>query len=160
MAQKQETTNKPILLDIMEYNKSIGLNSYEDKVNGVHYFWYDDIILAESLFNISDNDEGEDDFPTEIEILEGTDAIDDEGFLGRHLTSVTLPSTLNLIGSSAFEDSALESVIIPGSVELICESAFAGCDTLVKAELGEGIKEIGMGAFARTALESIVLPLP
>ena len=41
------------------------------------------------------------------------------------------------------------SLTIPNSVESIAESAFAGCDNLVTADLGGGVKSIGKMAFYR-----------
>ena len=98
------------------------------------------------------------------------------------LTSVTLPSTLQSIGNSAFRyqnnlrqialpdgilelgefcflSTGLESIAIPGTVETIPEACFRSCSQLQSAEFSEGLKTIGTYAFEGcSALEKLLLP--
>ena len=78
----------------------------------------------------------------------------------RELVSVKLPPSLEIIGSSAFEDcSALTSVILPDGVTEIGESAFSGCSALNSLNLPKGLKRIGASAFCGCeALRDIALP--
>ena len=118
----------------------------------------------------------------QIVIPEGITSIEDETFSGcSKLTSVTLPSTLTLIGLQSFKDcTALPHITIPGKVNQIKAQAFQGCSGLTSVELAEGItsvyntfagcsslktvilpstlKSIGDYAFQNTALKSIIIP--
>lgn len=74
--------------------------------------------------------------------------------------SVSIPSTVEVIGRSAFEGNEyVESVIIPASVEEIEPYAFWDCDSLKTVVLGKGLTEIGDFAFAGCkGLESVSIP--
>ena len=53
-----------------------------------------------------------------------------------NLTSINLPSTINILGVSCFEDcTSLTSINIPSSVVDIRDSCFAGCSNLVDYQL-------------------------
>ena len=66
------------------------------------------------------------------------------------LASVTLPITLQSIGSSAFEKcAALTSIVIPAAVKEIDSDAFRECSLLEKVELSVGLKSIDGGAFQK-----------
>ena len=65
------------------------------------------------------------------------------------VTSLTLPSTLQVIGSYAFSGfSALTELVIPDSVVCIGSGAFYGCRNLAVIAFGNGLREIGYEAFA------------
>lgn len=103
------------------------------------------------------------------------------------ITSITLPSTLEVVSSKTFYNwgalkevnftpkadgtyalttfgsnwlggSLVESILIPESVTEIVSSAFAGMSRLNKVELPESITEIGNGAFKNTAITELVIP--
>lgn len=80
-----------------------------------------------------------------VTIPEGVTAIYQDAFKGHgELTSVSLPSTLKTIGKDAFNGTGLTSVNTPNSVTSISSGAFAGCTSMVSAnlasaELGEGV---------------------
>ena len=74
------------------------------------------------------------------------------------LSSVTLPSTLKIIGDEAFWDCwALQHVTIPYGVTSIGESAFADTN-LGEVSLPASVISIGSYAFAGTNLEEVSLP--
>ncbi len=76
------------------------------------------------------------------------------------LTRVTIPKTVTLINSFAFEQSVkLTSITIPGNVKTIGSEAFAESPLLTDITIEEGVKTIKLAAFKDcTALTSISLP--
>ena len=76
------------------------------------------------------------------------------------IESVTLPSTLRLINSSAFKGmNNLKTVTMGEGVEQIGDEAFSGCFSLKNINFSKNIMRIGSNAFYRcTALETVVLP--
>jgi len=97
--------------------------------------------------------------------------IEDKTFyLCPEITSITLPSTVNYIGSYAFAaldcdnykertTSKLKSVNIPEGVTTINEGTFSGCTELENITLPEGITSIEDDAFyGCSALTSVKLP--
>lgn len=96
---------------------------------------------------------------TNLVIPEGVTSICADAFNGcEGITSVTLPSTLTAIGSSAFAKTNIESVAIPASVTEIGGSAFEYCAKLTSVTIPEGVTTIGGSAFARSGLTSLTLP--
>ena len=75
--------------------------------------------------------------------------------------SVTIPSGVNEIGESAFENNyTLKSVTICGGVEKIGDGAFAYCRSLREVKLPTTLREIGECAFSWCKnLGKIVIPL-
>ena len=74
------------------------------------------------------------------------------------LTTVKLSKNLKSIGPGAFRETALTSVILPDSVEEIGKRAFDTCKKLVYAQLGKNLKTIGEYAFYGSAITSIPIP--
>lgn len=76
------------------------------------------------------------------------------------ITSVSLPESLQSIGSQAFIDcTSLKSVNIPASIKTVQEAAFQNCTSLEDVNLEEGVERIGNGAFYFcTGLKEITLP--
>lgn len=74
--------------------------------------------------------------------------------------NVTIPSTVEVIGRSAFEDNKnVELVVLSNSVKRIDPYAFWGCENLDTVVLGRGLSEVGDYAFAKcTGLEQMTLP--
>ncbi|MDE5891688.1 MAG: leucine-rich repeat domain-containing protein, partial [Acetatifactor sp.] len=63
-------------------------------------------------------------------------------------SNVSVPSTVEVIGKSAFENNTtVTQVNIPDSVKHIEAYAFWGCDNLEQVNLGEGLYEVGDFAF-------------
>lgn len=63
-------------------------------------------------------------------------------------TSVTVPSTVEIIGASSFRTcTVLESVELPSSLTTIEIAAFINCEALPEIDLPESVKEIGEDSF-------------
>lgn len=95
-----------------------------------------------------------------VEIEEGVTVIGRYAFIDcDHLTSVSMPSTLEAIGAMAFQDCIrLSSVQIPEAVAIIDNAAFRGCKSLGNVVLPESVTILGGGAFSEcTKLSSITL---
>ena len=74
-------------------------------------------------------------------------------------TKVTIPSEVETIGRSAFENNTkIESVVIPASVKAIEPYAFWGCSHLKSVTLGSGLYEVGDFTFTDCSrLESVTI---
>lgn len=66
--------------------------------------------------------------------------------------TLTLPSTLRIIGEQAFNGIPASSLTLPESLEKIGTSAFANCTNLRRATIPASVKYIGGGAFFYTGL--------
>lgn len=66
--------------------------------------------------------------------------------------TLTLPSTLRIIGEQAFNGIPASSLTLPESLEKIGTSAFANCTNLRRATIPASVKYIGWGAFFYTGL--------
>lgn len=96
-----------------------------------------------------------------LTITESITKIADEAFKGATLTSVSVSSsTLKEIGAFAFKNSSVGSIILPKSVEKLGRGVFAGCTSLVSANLSmTAIKELPSETFkGDSALGSLALP--
>lgn len=73
---------------------------------------------------------------------------------------VTIPSTVDTIGESAFENNTnMKQVNIPSSVTEIKPYAFWGCSNLETISFGSGLKEIGDYVFANCkGIKNITIP--
>ncbi len=75
------------------------------------------------------------------------------------LTEITLPASVESIGSYAFAQSGLTSIVLPNSVKNIGESAFSYCEGLNSISLPQSITEIANGTFYHcTKLSSVTIP--
>ena len=76
------------------------------------------------------------------------------------LTSVTIPSSVTVIGWNAFEGcSGLTSLIIPSSVTSIGTSAFKGCSGLTSLTIPSSVTEIGKSVFEGcSGLTNLTIP--
>ena len=99
------------------------------------------------------------------EMLDDVVRIRQEAFVNSDLTSVTLPNSVNIIGSSAFRlSSSLNSITIPASVTAIGSAAFNFCTSLESITLPSSITWIGSSAFmscsalASVTVQSVVPP--
>ena len=102
---------------------------------------------------------------TEYTVRKGTRVICDRAFQGydgfsifhSSLTSLTLPSSLQSIGDSAFQDCySLTSLTLPSSLQSIGDCAFWGCSSLTSLTLPSSLQLIGDGAFGCTSLRSVI----
>ncbi len=96
------------------------------------------------------------DIPATIEGVE-VKTIGKEAFYQcKSLTEITLPEGLELIGQSAFEETAITSVRIPDSVKTIAKWAFCVNSKLSNVIIGSGIEYIGTYAFSQdSALKTV-----
>jgi len=74
--------------------------------------------------------------------------------------TVTIPSDITVIGSSAFEDNlTMEKVVFPKTLKRIKPYAFWGCNGLKEIQFGAGLKEIGDYSFTSCqGLEGLSIP--
>ena len=116
----------------------------------------------------------------EFQYFTGLTAIDDAFRNCIHLTSITIPSSMKIIGSRSFEGcknltsitipssvtkidgfngSGLTSITIPSSVTEIEDGAFGGCKNLTSITIPNSVTKIGEYAFnGCTSLTSITIP--
>ncbi len=122
---------------------------------------------------------------TEYVIEDGTKIINDGAFMNcTSLTSVTIPEGVITIKQSAFDNTGLKSVTIPSTVEVlgncafwkcadlvevnfngnsilneIGEATFGMCESLKKIEIPNGVTYLELGTFLNcTSLEEVTLP--
>jgi len=81
----------------------------------------------------------------------------DSGLQRKGLTSVKIPSSVTIIGRSAFYENLLTSVTIPDSVTSIGQEAFYD-NRLSNVFIGSSITSIGNRNFCRNSLTSIIIP--
>lgn len=100
---------------------------------------------------------------TEIEINSATEYINRQAFAEcSKLTSITIPSSVKVIGSSAFYGlSGLLSVTFDNCADIVIkDSAFDSCSSLSQVSFNNcTVKEIGDWAFADTNIAELTLPV-
>lgn len=75
-----------------------------------------------------------------------------------NLRKVTLPSSLEEIADSMFEDATLEAVVIPNSITKIGDNAFSH-SRLVSIVIPDSVTSFGRGTFSTCIeLETVILP--
>lgn len=67
--------------------------------------------------------------------------------LGKKITKITLPSTIETIGKRAFRESKLKTITLPSSLTKICDYAFYDCDGLTSITIPSKVSYIGVSAF-------------
>ena len=124
---------------------------------------------------------------TELVIPEGVKEIGKQAICAMggslsHLTKVTFPSSLTIIGESAFSGAVgltsldipssittigkyafnscrgLTELTIPSNVTTIGERAFAACENVETLTIAEGVKHIGKYAFERMGITEVTIP--
>jgi hypothetical protein len=78
-------------------------------------------------------------------------------FYNKGITSVELPSNLQIIGRSAFEQNSLSSITIPNSVTIIGDWAFS-LNSITSITIPNSVNMIGVGAFGANHLSGITIP--
>lgn len=96
----------------------------------------------------------------QVFFYEGVDKIYQKEFIGKEISSVSIPDTVKAIQSAAFAScKSLTSITIPDSVMKISTRCFEGCTGLTKVVLPSGIKVIDECVFKDcTNLGEIVIP--
>lgn len=85
--------------------------------------------------------------------------IPDIAFLGKSLTSISLPESVTAIGQSAFASNNLTSINIPQGVTTIEQNTFNNCKNLTSIVFPNNLVSIGDGAFGGcSSITSIVFP--
>eukprot|EP01035_Chromulina_nebulosa_P024089 gene24089-31297_t len=79
-------------------------------------------------------------------------------FYSCSLIGVIIPTTVQIISISAFENSNLESIVIPTSVLWIGNKAFYKTVALTTVLIPTSVSSIGQYSFSYSALGSIILP--
>jgi len=96
---------------------------------------------------------------TDVVIPEGVKEITREAFSERLIQSVKFPSTLEVIGLSAFEKCVdLKTISFPESLRELKAGAFSGCIDLQEVSLPSKLKVLGAGAFSRCPIQYIEIP--
>lgn len=102
---------------------------------------------------------------TNLVIPEGVEKIWELGV--KNISSVTLPSTLFIIGKNSFNfddfvgkrgEDKLTSITIPKNVKVIEAYAFFCRSNLTSVNFSEGLVIIGSGAFTDTGIKSVTFP--
>lgn len=76
------------------------------------------------------------------------------------LASVTIPSSVIMLGGNAFQNcTSLKSIDIPSNVKNIFTNVFSGCESLESVSIPDGISAIKEGLFnGCTSLKSVEIP--
>ena len=78
---------------------------------------------------------------------------------GANLKTVTIPEGYDRLGDNAFNgQNKVETFNLPSTLKLIGESAFENCGALTSITLNEGLENIGKRAFVGTNLTDITFP--
>ena len=76
-----------------------------------------------------------------------------------NLVTVTIPEGYDRLGDNAFiGQNKVETFILPSSLTLIGNSAFENCYAMTSITLNEGLENIGMRAFVGSGLTDITFP--
>lgn len=76
-------------------------------------------------------------------------SIGDWAFIWAGISTISLPETLNSIGTYTFHKSSLSgTVALPDSLTQLGASAFSGCEEVNAIQIGSGLKDIPANAFA------------
>jgi hypothetical protein len=96
----------------------------------------------------------------QIHIPQNMEILEKSSFSGLEIKEVTFEQDLKLIGEFCFSLSHLQSICIPSSVEILCKSCFEDCKniSIIKFESNSHLTQIDESCFARSALESICIP--
>ena len=92
-----------------------------------------------------------------INIMEGTVSLAD--WFGRNssnITSITLPSTLRILGTLSLSNASISSIELPESLEKIGSSAFARCHKLRRITIPRNVSFIGESAFVDCSIVRVI----
>lgn len=73
-------------------------------------------------------------------------------------TTVTIPEGYDRVGDEAFANSLITNINFPTTLTLIGESAFLNCTNIASIALNEGLENIGKKAFMGTSLTALKFP--
>ena len=78
--------------------------------------------------------------------------------LNSGLTTVTIPEGYDRVGNEAFANSLITNINFPTTLTLIGESAFYNCTNIASITLNKGLENIGKKAFMGTSLTALNFP--
>ncbi len=84
--------------------------------------------------------------------------ISGSAFSSTRFKKLTLPYTIEEIGTQAFAYSQIESIVLPKNLKSIGTLAFWDCNKLKEVTFNEGLESIGKAAFINTAITEVILP--
>lgn len=140
------------------FNHCISMKSIEVSEENQHYKAVDNVLFSKDGTKLVLYPSARD--GNTYIIPDGTEIIGNDSmrFCGS-LTSVIIPDSVKVIGSSVFELTPITDIIIPDSVESIGESAFLMCQNLKHVKLSESVTEIANDTFAGCiSLNDITIP--
>ena len=139
--------DKAIEMGISVFDKTAMLKAKDKWENGVLY-------LGKTLLKV-DTEKTD-----ELVIKDGTTLIAPFAAVDTKISALTIPSSVEKIGNSAFANSdGITAVTIPDSVKTIDASAFASCSALKTATLPDSVRSFGSHVFIHcTALTSANIP--
>lgn len=79
-------------------------------------------------------------------------------FLWTPITALTIQNGVTYLPDMAFKDTEMKDVTIPDSVQTLGSSTFGQCIYLTGVTIGSGVTSIGNGCFMETKISSITLP--
>lgn len=120
----------------------------------------DTILIPSSIVNIGNSAFSYCSNLNYIQLPAGLKNIDNYAFQFCKFSSITLPSTIESLGTNVFNSCAeLVSITIPDNIVTISESMFAGCSKLETLNLHANITSINDYAFSNCEnLQSITIP--
>lgn len=95
---------------------------------------------------------------SDIELHEGILSIGYGSLYGTNLTELTIPDSVEVIGTWAFAHSALQSISFGDGVTSLGDLALAYCKNLTSVEIPNGIQVIPNQLFYRTPLKKLTIP--
>ena len=133
--------------------ESIGVQSFY-KNNNIRA-----VVIPEGVTSIESSAFGFCESLEYVSLPESLETIGSFGFNFTNLLSIDLPKNLKKIGYDAFSyNKNLTSVIIPEGIEEIDSSVFYECISLSSVTLPDSVISIGINSFMDTGLTEIVLP--
>lgn len=119
-----------------------------------------DTLNGEPVVAIGEEAFGDNKTITSVVIPEGVTELQTGAFLGcRSLTSVSIPSTLAIIGDRSFMDTACTEIVLSDNITYLGSSAFEYCPSLKSVTIGKGITTLNDRTFADCSnLEDIFIP--
>ncbi len=98
-------------------------------------------------------------YDDEVEVPDGVKKIGDNAFAHKYsIVKLTLPDSLESIGSWAFSGTDITSIVIPDGVEEIGSYAFFNCSELLGISLPGSVKEMGFNVFESCEKLTIYCP--
>lgn len=140
-------------------------NEYEDSVTIAGYIGTDENVTVPGTINgkpvtvIGDSAFCNNQSIRKVTLPDSIKVIDSDAFDSSTLEEINLPEGLEDIGYEAFEYcQSLKSITIPDSVTYIGSWAFNNCTSLESAKIGSGVERINRHAFANcTSLKELTL---